>query len=51
MASDEAYHKLIALLDEYGATYRVIEHEPEGVTEAVSRLRGMTRDRPQSAWS
>ena len=40
MASDEAYHKLIALLDEYGATYRVIEHEPEGVTEAVSRLRG-----------
>lgn len=40
MASDEMYHKLIALLDERGAEYRVIEHEPEGVTETVSRLRG-----------
>ena len=40
MASEETYHKLIALLDECGAAYRVIEHEPEGVTEAVSRLRG-----------
>ncbi|EME99403.1 YbaK/prolyl-tRNA synthetase associated domain-containing protein [Streptomyces mobaraensis NBRC 13819 = DSM 40847] len=40
MASEDMYRKLIALLDERGATYRVIEHEPEGVTEAVSRLRG-----------
>jgi Ala-tRNA(Pro) deacylase len=40
MTSDEAYRKLVALLDERGATYRVIEHEPEGVTEVVSRLRG-----------
>ena len=42
MAADVAdtYSKLIALLDERGANYRVIEHEPEGVTEVVSRLRG-----------
>ncbi len=36
----EAYEKLIALLDEHKAAYRVIDHEPEGATEAVSRLRG-----------
>ncbi|MGI8666146.1 MAG: YbaK/EbsC family protein [Jatrophihabitans sp.] len=40
MASGDTYRKLIDLLDERGASYRVIEHEPEGVTEAVSRLRG-----------
>ncbi len=40
MTSTDTYGKLIALLDERGATYRVIEHEPEGVTEAVSRLSG-----------
>ncbi|MGV9888861.1 YbaK/EbsC family protein [Streptomyces sp. NPDC003395] len=36
----DTYDKLIALLDEHGADYRVIEHAPEGATEAVSRLRG-----------
>ncbi|MFF4221807.1 YbaK/EbsC family protein [Streptomyces sp. L500] len=36
----ETYEKLVALLDERGAAYRVIEHEAEGGTEAVSRLRG-----------
>ncbi|MFI9310581.1 YbaK/EbsC family protein [Streptomyces triculaminicus] len=40
MGSHEAYEKLIALLDEHSAEYRTIEHEPEGGTEAVSRLRG-----------
>jgi Ala-tRNA(Pro) deacylase len=40
MAAEDVYSKLIALLDEQGATYRIIDHEPEGVTEAVSRLRG-----------
>lgn len=40
MTADDVYQKLVALLDERGATYRVIEHEPEGVTEAVSLLRG-----------
>ncbi len=42
MGSNEMYEKLIALLDEHGATYRPIDHEPEGATEAVSRLRGHT---------
>ncbi|WP_432086568.1 YbaK/EbsC family protein [Streptomyces sp. bgisy095] len=37
-----AYEKLIALLDERGAAYRVLEHAPEGATEAVSALRGNT---------
>ncbi|GFE12744.1 hypothetical protein Sgleb_07910 [Streptomyces glebosus] len=40
MASEDIYSKLTALLDERGASYRVIEHEPEGVTEVVSQLRG-----------
>ncbi|MER6069342.1 YbaK/EbsC family protein [Streptomyces sp. NPDC001817] len=47
MASDDAddtYGKLLALLDEHRATYRVIEHAPEGGTEAVSRLRGHALD-------
>jgi Ala-tRNA(Pro) deacylase len=40
MSADDTYGKLIALLDQQGAAYRVIAHEPEGVTEAVSRLSG-----------
>ena len=40
MADNEAYDKLIGLLDEHGARYRVIDHEPEGRTEIVSRMRG-----------
>jgi Ala-tRNA(Pro) deacylase len=40
MAAEDIYQKLVTLLDERGATYRVIEHDPEGVTEVVSRLRG-----------
>ncbi|SDK19708.1 Ala-tRNA(Pro) deacylase [Streptomyces indicus] len=42
VAEHEQYTKLIGLLDERGARYRVIEHEPEGATEAVSALRGNT---------
>ncbi|MFI9115624.1 YbaK/EbsC family protein [Streptomyces venezuelae] len=38
----ETYEKLLALLDERGAAHRVIEHAPEGGTEAVSALRGHT---------
>ncbi|MDG4863146.1 YbaK/EbsC family protein [Streptomyces sp. T-3] len=34
------YAKLIALLDEHGARYRLIDHGPQGATEAVSALRG-----------
>lgn len=40
MSSDTAHDKLIALLDEHDATYRVIEHAPEAVTEVVSQLAG-----------
>lgn len=36
----DAYARLVALLDEQGARYRLIEHAPEGRTEVVSPLRG-----------
>jgi Ala-tRNA(Pro) deacylase len=35
-----AYDRLMALFDSHGASYRVIEHEPEGRTDVVSGLRG-----------
>lgn len=38
--SNETYNKLIALLDEYSAEYRLIDHDPEGKTELVSAMRG-----------
>ncbi|MGH2842676.1 MAG: YbaK/EbsC family protein [Solirubrobacteraceae bacterium] len=40
MAVEDTYDRLIALLDRHGASYRLIEHAPEGSTEAVSELRG-----------
>jgi NADPH2:quinone reductase len=36
----EAYTKLIQLLDNHQARYRIIDHPPEGRTEIVSQLRG-----------
>jgi Ala-tRNA(Pro) deacylase len=39
-AGDQAYVRLLDLLDQHGARYRVIEHEPEGRTEIVSQMRG-----------
>ncbi|OLF16187.1 YbaK/EbsC family protein [Actinophytocola xanthii] len=36
----DAHDRLIELLDAKGADYRVIDHPPEGRTEAVSALRG-----------
>jgi Ala-tRNA(Pro) deacylase len=36
------YARLIALLDEHGARYRLIDHPPEGRTEVVSPMRGNT---------
>ena len=36
----DTYSRLIALLDEHHAHYRLIEHEPEGRTELVSAMRG-----------
>ncbi|MEU0666537.1 YbaK/EbsC family protein [Streptomyces lavendulocolor] len=40
------YDKLIGLLEERGAVHRIIEHEPEGATEAVNALRG---NRPEQS--
>ncbi|MDF3290686.1 MULTISPECIES: YbaK/EbsC family protein [Streptomyces] len=34
------FDRLVALLDEHGAAYQVIEHEAEGRTDVVSTLRG-----------
>lgn len=36
----ETYHRLISLLDQHGARYRLIDHSPEGRTEVVSGYRG-----------
>jgi len=34
------HKRLCELLDKEGAVYRVIEHEPEGRTEVIARIRG-----------
>ncbi len=36
----EIHERLRRLLDTEGATYRVIEHEPEGHTEVIAKIRG-----------
>jgi threonyl-tRNA synthetase len=36
----KTYHQFIAYLDEFGASYRLVDHAPEGRTEIVSKLRG-----------
>lgn len=38
--STDSYTRLIDLLDEHEIHYRLINHEPEGRTRTVSRLRG-----------
>lgn len=38
----DAYERLVTLLDTKNATYRLIDHEPEGRTELVSEMRGNT---------
>ena len=40
MNTFDTHERLLALLDAHGATYRVIEHEPEGRSEEISRIRG-----------
>jgi Ala-tRNA(Pro) deacylase len=40
MTTADTYTRLIALLDEHGAQYRLIDHAPEGRTEIVSPMRG-----------
>ena len=36
----DIHEQLRALLDREGANYRLIEHEPEGRTEVIARIRG-----------
>ena len=36
----DIHEQLCVLLDTEGATYRVIEHEPEGRTEVIATIRG-----------
>ena len=36
----DIHKRLCDLLDQEGAIYRVIEHEPEGRTEVIARIRG-----------
>jgi len=38
--TNDTYQRLIALLDQNGARYRILEHEPEGRTERISSIRG-----------
>lgn len=40
--SNDTYEQLISFLDQHGAQYRLIDHEPEGRTEVVSPMRGNT---------
>lgn len=40
MPEHDTHERLIALLDEAAVPYRLIDHAPEGATEAVSALRG-----------
>ena len=36
----DIHERLCALLDREGASYRVVEHEPEGRTEVIAKIRG-----------
>jgi len=36
----DIHEQLCALLDQEGATYRALEHEPEGRTELIAQIRG-----------
>jgi len=38
--SPDIFGRIVSLLDEGQARYRVIEHEPEGRSEHISRIRG-----------
>ena len=38
--TNDIHEQLRALLDKEGALYRFIEHEPEGRTEVIARIRG-----------
>jgi Ala-tRNA(Pro) deacylase len=42
----DIHSRLCALLDSQGASYRIVEHEPEGRTEFIAKIRG---NRPDQA--
>jgi len=42
----DIHHQLCDLLDREGAAYRVVEHEPEGRTEFIAKIRG---NKPEQA--
>jgi Ala-tRNA(Pro) deacylase len=44
--STDIHERLRALLDGEGTVYRLVEHEPEGRTEFIARIRG---NRPEQA--
>lgn len=37
---NDVHTQLVTLLQREGATYRVVEHEPEGRTEVIAKIRG-----------
>jgi Ala-tRNA(Pro) deacylase len=39
-SNKDIHERLLELLDQQGATYRVVEHEPEGRTEIIAKIRG-----------
>jgi Ala-tRNA(Pro) deacylase len=45
-STTDTHQRLCDLLDREGAAYRVVEHEPEGRTEIIARIRG---NRPDQA--
>ena len=36
----DIHERLVELLNQQGATFRVVEHEPEGHTELIAKIRG-----------
>ncbi len=40
MSDKDTHERLLDFLDSHDARYRVIEHEPEGRSEEISRIRG-----------
>ena len=40
----DIHERLLELLEQQGATYRVVEHEPEGRTEIIAKIRGNRLD-------
>jgi Ala-tRNA(Pro) deacylase len=40
MIINDVHQQLCDLLDQEGASYRVLEHEPEGRTEMIAKIRG-----------